>query len=78
MLTRDDIEAALSDLDVLVDAQQAMRDDTDLRDARMLLKQLSGTREAVWERVRPYLIPGMEDWKRQNFDSLWEDLHGSP
>jgi len=54
----------------------ALRDDVDYDDAALLLARLEGEREAVWRRVDPWLVPGQEAWKRQNFDALWEDVHG--
>ena len=56
----------------------AMRDSIDYADARTLLASISGTREEIWTRVEPLLDPSQPDWKRQNFDALWRELHGSP
>lgn len=54
----------------------ATRDSLDYSDARMLLSTLSEDKELVWKQVAPYLDPGQEEWKRQNFDALWKELHG--
>jgi hypothetical protein len=55
----------------------ALRDDVDYADARILVRECAGDRESVWRAVEPYLLPGFESWRRQNFDALWEDVHGS-
>ncbi len=52
----------------------AMRDDVDWADAGVALRALSGSREEIWARVEPYLLPGQERWRRQLFDGLWEEL----
>ncbi len=56
----------------------AWRDDVDIADARRLLQELSGSREDIWDRVRPLLQPGKELKATYAFDDLWEDLHGKP
>lgn len=56
----------------------AMRDSVDYSDARTLLAALRGDREEVWRRVEVFLDPGQTDWKRQNFEALWRELHGNP
>lgn len=55
----------------------ALRDDIDYEDAALLLRKLEGDKEQIWSAVRPFLVPGMEEWKRTNFDILWKDSHGS-
>ncbi len=54
----------------------AMRDEVDYQDARLLLVRFSADKEGVWRLVEPFLVPGMEAWRRQNFDALWRDAHG--
>lgn len=54
----------------------ALRDDVDYDDAALLLRNLPGSKEEIWSRITPFLLPGMEEWKRMNFDILWEDVHG--
>jgi hypothetical protein len=53
----------------------ALRDDIDFNDACRLLRTMAGEREEVWNRIAPFLLPGMDEWKRQNFDALWELAH---
>lgn len=55
----------------------ALRDDVDYDDAATVLARMSGDRESVWRSIEPYLVPGQETWKRQNFDALWKDVHGT-
>lgn len=50
----------------------AWRDDVDVSDAALLLSKLSGTREEVWESVRPHLQPGRELTAKYALDDLWE------
>lgn len=50
----------------------AWRDDVDIEDARLLLRELAGDREAVWEAVLPFLVPGRELKARYAFEDLWE------
>ncbi len=56
----------------------AWRDDVDISDARRLLQELSssGGRDAVWESVEPYLVPGRELKAQYAFWDLWESLYG--
>lgn len=56
----------------------AMRDSIDYADARTVLASIAGTREEIWTRVEPLLDPSQPEWKRQNFDALWRELHGHP
>lgn len=50
----------------------AWRDDVDISDAGLLLLKLSGTREEVWDAVRPHLLPGRELTAQYALDDLWE------
>ncbi len=54
----------------------AWRDDVDIADASFLLQELSGTQDAVWESVIPYLIPGNELKAQYAFLDLWETIYG--
>lgn len=55
----------------------AWRDDVDIEDATLLLAQLRGQRETVWESIEPYLIPGRETEAYFAFCDLWEAEHGT-
>jgi hypothetical protein len=55
----------------------AWRDDVDIADARRLLKEVGGTRDAIWKHLTPFLQPGCELKSRLAFDDLWEDANGS-
>jgi len=54
----------------------AWRDDVDIADARHLLRALGSMsgREAVWQLVEPYLIPGQQLKAQYAFLDLWETL----
>ena len=55
----------------------AWRDDVDVEDARVLLHEFLGQREAVWSRIQPFLVRGRELKARYAFDDLWESERGS-
>jgi hypothetical protein len=55
----------------------AWRDDVDIDDARRLLRELSGTQEAIWQAVTPFLIPGQQLKARYAFLDLWETTYGT-
>jgi hypothetical protein len=55
----------------------AWRDDVDVEDARLLLDQLSGDKEAAWTQIEPHVVPGREMKARYAFEDLWEAKHGS-
>ncbi len=54
----------------------AWRDDVDIADASFLLQELSGTQDAVWENIIPYLVPGNELKAQYAFLDLWETIYG--
>lgn len=56
----------------------AWRDDVDIADARRLLQEFPSGRErdAVWQEVEPYLVPGSELKAHYAFLDLWETLYG--
>jgi len=56
----------------------AWRDDVDIADARRLLQELGKGegREATWESVQPFLVPGTELKAQNAFLDLWESLYG--
>jgi hypothetical protein len=55
----------------------AWRDDIDIDDARLLLRQLTGSKMDVWAQVEPHIVPGRELKAQYAFDDLWESEHGS-
>jgi predicted nucleotidyltransferase len=58
----------------------AWRDDVDIADARRLLQELaksSRDRDALWNQVEPYLVPGDELTAQYAFLDLWESLYGT-
>jgi hypothetical protein len=54
----------------------AWRDDVDIADAQVLLREFSGKRAEVWSLVEPYLVPGRELKAKYAFDDLWEAERG--
>lgn len=54
----------------------AWRDDLDIADASRLLRELPGSREAIWERLEPYLITGLKLKAEYAFLDLWESVYG--
>jgi hypothetical protein len=56
----------------------AWRDDVDVADARRLLQEFgeAPSRDAIWESVHPFLVPGNELKAEYAFLDLWESLHG--
>jgi hypothetical protein len=56
----------------------AWRDDTDISDATRLLTHLEaqGSKDEIWMRLEPYLLPGRELKAQYAFDDVWETLHG--
>jgi hypothetical protein len=55
----------------------AWRDDVDISDARLLLPEVEGTKEQVWQAIEPFLLPGRELKARYAFEDLWESVYGS-
>ncbi len=56
----------------------AWRDQVDIADARLLLKQIasSGDRDKTWLEIEPYLIPGSQLKAQYAFLDLWESIYG--
>lgn len=54
----------------------AWRDDLDIADATRLLLELSGSRDEIWEKLEPYLIPVLKLKAEYAFLDLWESVHG--
>jgi hypothetical protein len=54
----------------------AWRSEVDIKDATFLLKQMSGTREEVWEAIKPFLVRGCEATAEGAFIDCWNDLYG--
>ena len=51
----------------------AWRDQVDFDDARLLLSKISGSRDEVWAKVVPFLVPGRETTACYAFQDLWEN-----
>ncbi len=51
----------------------AWRDDTDIQDAKRLLKELRGSKEEIWAAVEPFLSKGDELKAHYAFLDLWEN-----
>lgn len=56
----------------------AMRDDQDIMDARRLIEDVRGQRnaEAVWQEVAPFITPHRELKASYAFQDLWEQMYG--
>jgi Nucleotidyltransferase of unknown function (DUF6036) len=68
---------ALAPQQLLAMKLSAWRDDMDIADAKVLLREFSGERAEVWGLVEPFLVPGRELKARYAFDDLWEAERGS-
>jgi len=68
---------ALGPQQLLAMKLSAWRDDVDISDARLLLPEIQGRREEVWNAIEPFLVPGRELKARYAFDDLWESSYGS-
>ncbi len=55
----------------------AWRDELDIMDARRLLKELSGSKEEIWQMICSYLVPGSELKAQYAFEDLWETVYGN-
>jgi len=55
----------------------AWRDDVDIEDARLLLRQMAGGRAQIWQEVEPFLVAGRELKAQYAFGDLWETTHGA-
>jgi hypothetical protein len=55
----------------------AWRDAVDRSDAQLLLTSIEGTREQIWEVLRPFVSHRDLQKASYAFDDLWEALHGS-
>jgi hypothetical protein len=53
----------------------AWRGDFDKGDAAELLKQMSGSRQDIWQAVRHFVVPGCAATAEDAFNDLWNDLH---
>ena len=55
----------------------AFRDAVDRADASRVLRELTGTKQEVWERVEPHVRPPAALTKAcYAFEELWDELHG--
>ena len=68
---------ALAPQQLLAMKLSAWRDDVDIADARVLLRDLMGDRPKVWGMVELFLVPGRELKAKYAFDDLWESERGS-
>jgi hypothetical protein len=68
---------ALGPRQLLAMKLSAWRDDVDIGDARLLLPEVQGKQEEVWQAIEPFLVPGRELKARYAFEDLWESIHGS-
>ena len=84
----DEIQDGLKRLGELAQAQglnirlmklSAWRDDLDISDARRLLQEIKSgqNKDAIWQSIEPYLVPGDELTAQYAFLDLWESLYGS-
>jgi hypothetical protein len=53
----------------------AARLGVDYSDIRVLLSHLRGTKEEVWAKLEPYLVPGRELTAGYLFEDLWDRKH---
>ncbi|HVT17889.1 MAG TPA: DUF6036 family nucleotidyltransferase [Thermoanaerobaculia bacterium] len=68
---------ALAPQQLLAMKLSAWRDDVDIADARVLLREFACQREEVWNLIEPFLVPGRELKAKYAFDDLWESERGS-
>jgi len=57
----------------------AWRDDIDISDAKRLLQEVGQGRkkDAVWQKIEPFLVKGDELTAQYAFWDLWETLYGT-
>ncbi len=55
----------------------AWRDDVDIADARLLLTELRGSQDEIWQSVEPFLVPGQQLKAKYAFLDLWETTYGA-
>ncbi|HVT17783.1 MAG TPA: hypothetical protein VHQ90_16595 [Thermoanaerobaculia bacterium] len=68
---------ALAPQQLLAMKLSAWRDDIDIADAQILLREFLGQREEVWNLIEPFLVPGRELKAKYALDDLWESERGS-
>ena len=74
------IEARAPSLEQLLAMKlSAWRDDLDISDARRLIQEIKSRRgkDAIWQSLEPFLVPGDELTAQYAFLDLWESLYGS-
>ena len=54
----------------------AARDEADWEDARLLLSAMGSDRDQVRLQIEPHLVAGKQKRGLENFEDLWEELHG--
>lgn len=55
----------------------AWRDDVDIADARLLLTELRGSQDEIWQSVEPFLVPGQQLKAKYAFLDLWETTYAA-
>jgi hypothetical protein len=55
----------------------AWRDAVDRADAKLLLLQMAGSSDEIWEAVKPFVPAHQLDKASYAFEDLWEASHGS-
>lgn len=54
----------------------AWRDAIDRNDARLLLEAMSGSRDEIWDAIRPFVPPHDANKASYALDDLWETMRG--
>jgi hypothetical protein len=54
----------------------AARGGVDLNDAAELLKNMSGSRDEIWQKIVPYILQGSMATAEDAYDMVWSDVHG--
>ena len=72
------VARAASTVQLLAMKLAAWRDAIDRDDARLLLSNLPGTMEDIWESVKPFVPAPQLDKASYAFQDLWEAVHGAP
>ncbi len=65
----------VSAIQLLAMKLSAWRDDTDIQDAKRLLKEIDGSKEEIWSRLESFLSKGDELKAHYAFLDLWESQY---
>ena len=49
----------------------AWRDDIDIQDGILLLRNIPGTKIDIWDTVQPFIVPGRELKAQYAFEDIW-------